>query len=254
MAKASKIPVAVMNNLPAAVSIQRPCYAMATTDGQSADITMYGEIVEEQPVDWGTGEPIPGQYIIESEFLDDLNRISGCDNITIHMDSLGGNAGVSILVHNKLRDLAAKGAKLTCIVDGVAMSGGSLIMCACDTVKVNPSSLVMIHKCWSFIWGAYNAEDLRKAADVNDAWDKSQVSIYRRKTGISETVLLHMMADTSSWMQSSAAAIHPHFPKQRAAPANCKRKSAVCRVCRLTYRPTPNSRPPLKRHKPSWTI
>lgn len=197
MAKASKIPVAVMNNLPAAVSIQRPCYAMATTDGQSADITMYGEIVEEQPVDWGTGEPIPGQYIIESEFLDDLNRISGCDNITIHMDSLGGNAGVSILVHNKLRDLAAKGAKLTCIVDGVAMSGGSLIMCACDTVKVNPSSLVMIHKCWSFIWGAYNAEDLRKAADVNDAWDKSQVSIYRRKTGLSETVLLHMMADTT---------------------------------------------------------
>lgn len=145
MAKASKIPVAVMNNLPAAVSIQRPCYAMATTDGQSADITMYGEIVEEQPVDWETGEPIPGQYIIESEFLDDLNRISGCDNIIIHMDSLGGNAGVSILVHNKLRDLAAKGAKLTCIVDGVAMSGGSLIMCACDTVKVNPSSLVMIH-------------------------------------------------------------------------------------------------------------
>ena len=86
MAKASKIPVAVMNNLPAAVSIQRPCYAMATTDGQSADITMYGEIVEEQPVDWETGEPIPGQYIIESEFLDDLNRISGCDNIIIHMD------------------------------------------------------------------------------------------------------------------------------------------------------------------------
>ena len=77
MAKASKIPVAARSNLPAAVSIQRPCYAMATTDGQSADITMYGEIVEEQPVDWETGEPIPGQYIIESEFLDDLNRISG---------------------------------------------------------------------------------------------------------------------------------------------------------------------------------
>ena len=197
MAKASKIPVAVMNNLPAAVSIQRPCYAMATTDGQSADITMYGQIVEKQPVDWWTDEPIPGQYIIESEFLDDLNRISGCDSITIHMDSLGGDAGVSILIHNKLRELATAGAKLTCIVDGVAMSGGSLIMCACDTVKVNPSSLVMIHKCLSPIWGAYNADDLRKAADANDAWDKSQVSIYKRKTGFSDTVLLHMMADTT---------------------------------------------------------
>lgn len=197
MAQANKIPTAVMNNPPAAVSIQRPCYAMTTTDGQNADITMYGEIVESQPTDWWTDEPIPGQYIIESEFLEDLNRISGCDSITIHMDSLGGNAGVSILIHNKLRELAAGGTKLTCIVDGVAMSGGSLIMCACDTVKVNPSSLVMIHKCWSAIWGAFNADDLRKAADTNDAWDKSQVAIYKRKTGLSDTVLLHMMADTT---------------------------------------------------------
>lgn len=86
-------------------------------------------------------------------------------------------------------------------------------MCACDTVKVNPSSLVMIHKCWSFIWGAYNAEDLRKAADVNDAWDKSQVSIYRRKTGLSETVLLHMMADTTYMTGKEAV--------EKALPMNC---------------------------------
>lgn len=179
------------------VNILRPCYAMASTDGQNADITMYGQIVETQPIDWWTGKPISGQYIIESEFLNDLAQIEGCSQITIHMDSLGGDAGVSILIHNRLRELAAKGKNLVCIVDGVAMSGGSLIMCACDTVKVNPSSLVMIHKCWMQIWGSYNADDLRKAADANDAWDKSQVSIYKRKTGMSETVLLHMMADTT---------------------------------------------------------
>lgn len=184
------------NNAPQ-VNIQRPCYAMASTDGQNADITMYGQIVETQPIDWWTGKPISGQYIIESEFLNDLAQIEGCSQITIHMDSLGGDAGVSILIHNRLRELAAKGKNLVCIVDGVAMSGGSLIMCACDTVKVNPSSLVMIHKCWTQIWGSYNADDLRKAADANDAWDKSQVSIYKRKTGMSETVLLHMMADTT---------------------------------------------------------
>ena len=186
----------VTNNAPQ-IHIQRPCYAMAITDGQNADITMYGQIVETQPIDWWTDEPIPGQYIIESEFLNDLAQIEGCSQITIRMDSLGGDAGVSILIHNRLRELAAKGKNLVCIVDGVAMSGGSLIMCACDTVKVNPSSLVMIHKCWSHVWGNYNADELRKAADANDAWDKSQVSIYKRKTGMSETVLLHMMADTT---------------------------------------------------------
>lgn len=42
------------------VSIQRPCYAMASTDGQSADITMYGQIVDTQPTDWWTGEPDSG--------------------------------------------------------------------------------------------------------------------------------------------------------------------------------------------------
>ena len=184
------------NNAPQ-VNIQRPCYAMASTDGQTADITMYGDIVEKQPIDRWTNEPIPGQYIVESEFLSELAQIEGCSQSTIRMASLGGDAGVSILIHNRLRELAAKGTKLVCIVDGVAMSGGSLIMCACDTVRVNPSSLVMIHKCWSFVLGAYNADELRKAADANDAWDKSQDSIYKRKTGMSETVLLHMMADTT---------------------------------------------------------
>lgn len=78
------------------VSIQRPCYAMASTDGQSADITMYGQIVDTQPTDWWTGEPIPGQYIIESEFLSDLQQVEHCSEITIRMDSVGGDAGVSM--------------------------------------------------------------------------------------------------------------------------------------------------------------
>ena len=123
--------------------------------------------------------------------------MEGAKTITIRMNSLGGDAGVSILIHNRLRELAAKGTSLVCIVDGIAMSGGSLIMCACDTVRVNPSSLVMIHKCWSFLFGGYNADELRQAADSNEAWDKAQVAIYTRKCKLSETVIKHMMADTT---------------------------------------------------------
>lgn len=179
------------------VSIQRDCYAMASTDGISAEITMYGEIVETQPVDWWDGQPIPGSYIIQSEFMEDLKAVEGCQELTIRMNSCGGDAAVSILIHNRLRELSNKGVKLTCIVDGVAMSGGSLIMCACDTVKVNPSSLIMIHKCWACIWGNYNADELRKAAASNDSYDKAQVAVYKRKCGLSETVILHMMAENT---------------------------------------------------------
>ncbi|MGD9567530.1 MAG: head maturation protease, ClpP-related [Sedimentibacter sp.] len=180
-----------------AVNIQRDFYTMATVNDDEAEIIMYGEIVERQPIDWWSGEPIEGQYIIESEFLRDLKSVEGVKTITIRMNSLGGDAGVSILIHNRLRELAAKGTSLICIVDGIAMSGGSLIMCACDTVRVNPSSLVMIHNCWSFLFGGYNADELRQAADSNEAWDKAQVAIYTRKSKLSETVVKHMMADTT---------------------------------------------------------
>ena len=181
-----------------AVSIKKKVYAMATTDeaGSSAEITMYGDIYEQQPTDWW-GKPIEGQYILLSEFLEDLKQISSCKNITIRMNSYGGDAGASNMIHNRLRELSRSGAKLTCIVDGVAMSGGSIIMCACDTVKVNPSSIIMIHKCWQFLFGGYNADELREQATQQDAWDKMQSEVYKRKTGLSDTVVMHMMADTT---------------------------------------------------------
>lgn len=178
------------------VNIAKPTYAMATADGKNAEIIMYGDIYERRPTDW-YGEPIEGEFILLSEFLEDLKQISGCKKITVRMNSYGGDAGVSNTIHNRLRDLARTGAKLTCIVDGVAMSGGSLIMCACDTVKVNPSSLIMIHKCWGFMYGGYNADELREIAESQDAWDKMQAEIYARKTGLSKDEILGMMADTT---------------------------------------------------------
>ena len=182
---------------PLAVSIDRGPYAMEMADGENAELTMYGEIVESQPVNWWTGEPIEGSYIVQSEFLEDLKSLTGAKALTIRMNSVGGDAGVSILIHNRLRELASQGMALTCIVDGVAMSGGSLIMSACDTVVVNPASMVMIHKCWSSLWGGYNADELKELAAKNEAWDKAQVSIYKRKCGLSDMVISNMMAKTT---------------------------------------------------------
>lgn len=176
---------------------QGKTYTMAMLDGENAEITMYGEIVEARPVDWWTGEPEPGAFIIQGEFLQDLETVAGARNLTIRMSSIGGDAGVSILIHNRLRDMAAKGTHLKCVVDGVAMSGGSLIMCACDEVEVNPSSLIMIHNAACTIRGGHNANDLRQRAMALDAWDKAQVSIYKRKTGLSEDIIAEMMANTT---------------------------------------------------------
>lgn len=186
------------------VNIRKNAYAMETEDGNSAEITMYGDIYEQQPKNW-YGDPIEGQFITLTEFLSDLERLSKCKEITIRMNSYGGDAGVSNTIHNRLRELARDGATLSCVVDGVAMSGGSLIMCACDHVRVNPSSLIMIHKCWTFLFGGYNADELREQAAQQDAVDRMQIEIYKRKTGLSETVLSHMMRDTTYMTGREAA-------------------------------------------------
>lgn len=179
------------------ISLNREFYTLASSDGISAELTLYGDIVEERPIDWWTGEPIEGNFIVQSEFLSDLDAVKNCKSLTIRINSAGGDAAVSVLIHNRLRELAMNGMKLSCIVDGVAMSGGSLIMCACEDVQVYPSSIIMIHKCWAFLFGGYNADELREAATRQDAIDKAQVGIYARKTGMSETQLLHMMGNTT---------------------------------------------------------
>jgi len=176
-------------------NINRKFYSLASTDGKSAEITMYGDVVETWPTDWWTGEKLEGNYIAQDDFLKDLDAVSKCSDVTIRINSYGGDTAVGFLIHNRLRELSNSGVKLTCVVDGVAMSAASVIMCACDTVKINPSSLVMVHKCWSYIFGGYNADDLRKQADAQDAYDKAIVSAYKRKCGMSETVIMHMMSE-----------------------------------------------------------
>lgn len=167
-------------------------YCMERISDTEAEISLYGDIVQRRPTDWSTGKPSEGQYIILSEFLKDLKAIEDVSKLTVRIHSAGGNAYDAITIHNRLKELSAE---ITVIVDGIAMSGGSLIMCAANRVKVNPASLVMIHKCWSFVWDAMNADELRKMAESNDAVDRAQAAIYHAKTGMSEADLLTLMGN-----------------------------------------------------------
>ena len=178
------------------VSIKKTAYALARVDGRSAELTMYGDIYAARPTDWN-GNPVEGDFILLDDFLADLKEIEGCTSLLIRMNSYGGDADVANTIHNRLRELSRGGMEIHCIVDGVAMSGGSLIMCAADSVEVNPSSLIMIHNAWSFFFGGYNSAELLEAAARMESYDKMQATIYQRKTGLSESDILGMMAETT---------------------------------------------------------
>ena len=177
------------NPVALATVIERKLYTMSVA-GKHADMNMYGEIVETRPVDWWTGEPIGGDFIMLDEFLRDLETLADMDSITIHMNSIGGDAFASIAIYNRLKALKAE---KTIIVDGVAMSGGSLIMCAADHVQANPSSLIMVHQCWTYYYDRVNSDDLMAAADKLAAIDRSQAEIYVAKTGKTMDEVLEIM-------------------------------------------------------------
>ena len=65
-------------------------YNIAILDDDSAEINMYGDVVSTWPVDWWTGEKIAGNFIAVDEFLQDLELIKDKANITININSAGG--------------------------------------------------------------------------------------------------------------------------------------------------------------------
>ena len=71
MKKMKRIPLI---NGPAAPAATAPKFwnVISADDGDSAEITMYGDVCAQQPVDWWTGEPEPGLFITPEGFLDDL--------------------------------------------------------------------------------------------------------------------------------------------------------------------------------------
>lgn len=170
-------------------------------DADSAEITMYGDIVSRRPRDWWTGEEIDGQFITPEEFAEDLERIKGKSQITIKINSSGGEVYTAIAIHNALRALA--GHK-TVVVEGIAASAASVIMCAGDEVQVYPGSIVMIHGVRSWFDESMTLPEVRKAAKMMDATEKAMAAIYATKTGLSEEELRKLMF-AETWMTGQQA-------------------------------------------------
>ena len=120
----------------------RKFWNMASISDDEGEITLYGDVMSKQPIDWWTGEPKPGFYITPEGFMDDLAVVKNKSRITVKLNSCGGDLYTGIAIHNALKALTAE---VNVIVEGIAASAASVIMCAGDNVTVYPGSLIMVH-------------------------------------------------------------------------------------------------------------
>lgn len=157
------------------MQILKPYNIVVNEADNSAEINMYGEVVEQHPVDWWTGEPVAGNFIAVDDFLRDLEDLKTRNSITVHINSVGGDLYAGIAIYNRLKSLPAN---VVTINDGLAASAGSIIFQAGNTRKVHPGSNIMVHQAMGLLIGYYQTNDLKQVIKQLDAGNKAAVAIY----------------------------------------------------------------------------
>lgn len=169
-----------MPNIMHKTAVVKP-YNIVFIDGTNdAEINLYGEVVDTRPVDWWTGQPIEGNFIVVDEFLADLADLESRDNITIHINSVGGSLYGGLAIYNRIKNMKAH---TVTIIDGLAASAGSLIFQAGNTRKVNSASNMMIHGSLGYLYGYYNVKDLKDVVKQLEAGTKAAVNALAEASG-----------------------------------------------------------------------
>ncbi|SBW30448.1 ATP-dependent Clp protease proteolytic subunit [Lactococcus lactis subsp. lactis] len=157
---------------------------------QISDRTLYlnGQIAE---VSWFDDDVTP------QLFKDEL--MSGDGNITVWINSPGGDCVAAAQIYNMLKEYSGD---VTIKIDGLAASAASVIAMAGDKVVMSPVAMIMIHNPSTVAFG--EKVEMQKAIAMLDEVKESIINAYEIKTGMSRTKLAHMM-DTETWMDAHSA-------------------------------------------------
>lgn len=151
---------------------------------------IYGTIIDTE------AERTVKEDLTPAQFRAFVSKLNPNEELEIDINSPGGSVYGGIAIANMIRKLSANGHKVTAIVEGLAASIASVIMCACDRIRLHESSLVMIHNCWTTVQGDSN--QIRKEAEAMDKMNDAILSFYRGKFDL-EDEDLRIMMDNETW-------------------------------------------------------
>lgn len=166
-----------------------------------ADLYIYGDIGDSW---WSWWDDEEGDSDIDNcltgkALAKALNKIPKDEPINLHINSPGGDVNEGLTMYNllKARD------NVTAYIDGYALSCGSFIPLAADTIVSPESSIWMLHNPWGVCMGTAN--DMRDMAETLDVHRNALLAIYREKTGKTDEELIPVL-EKETWMTGSEAA------------------------------------------------
>lgn len=138
-----------------------------------------------------------GDEITPKQFKEELQ--SGEGNVTIWLNSPGGDVFAAAQIYNMLMDYPGN---VIVKIDGIAASAASVIAMAGGEVYMSPVSMMMIHNPATIAIG--DTEEMERAIAMLSEVKESIINAYELKTGLSRSRISHMM-DAESWMNAKKA-------------------------------------------------
>lgn len=158
-----------------------------------AELILYGDIAQEQS--WFGDEVTPKQ------FREDLEALGDVSDITVRINSGGGDVFAATAIGNALE--ACK-SKVTAVIDGLCASAATIVACHCDKVIAASDSTYMIHPVKMGLCGYVGSVELETYVSAIKTIRDNIVSLYAKKTGRDKDEVAAQM-DATSWFTAAEA-------------------------------------------------
>ncbi len=168
----------------------REWFRVSAKKGKAAEVLIYDEI----------GAGFFGGGVAAADMIKQLQglKLESGDELTVRINSPGGNMFEGFAIHNYLR---TSKAEVVVRIDGVAASAASMIAMAGDRVEMPENAMLFIHNPWMYVAG--DAAVMRKTADDLDQMRDSAATTYLRKAGAKLTRPdLIAMLDAETWLSA----------------------------------------------------
>ena len=162
-------------------------------DDDTAELLLYGTIAENKS--WWGDEVTPKQ------FVNDLKALGDKKEITVRINSGGGDVFAANAIYTALKDNAAK---IITKIDGIAASAATIVAMAGDIIKIPAGAYMMIHNPAFSTWGSYTSEELIKMSETLKTIKEGIISVYIQRTGKTREELSNLM-DAETWYTGEEA-------------------------------------------------
>lgn len=199
----------------------------------SGVIDLNGELLDMRRTAWFE-EVVAGNYYTSDDFAADLAACKGMKEVTVNINSPGGDLYMGIAIHNALRAL---NCKVKTVIQGIAASAASIIFCAGDERLVYPGSVLMVHGVLTHIdlYGYMNEHgvteaisELKQTKKALAVMNEAIAATYASITGKSKEEHLSQIAGNAEKFMTAEDAISEGYATGYVDGKAAKLKMVAC--------------------------